>query len=194
MLCSRCRTEFELSDSIGSDFRLCQDCWEHECSRLWWSMIAALAPSEDEDQDLMTEHDLPRIFHPDGSAENPKDRIGAGKPPLHLIPPAAEILEAVVMGLGARKYGEYNWRTSKVRATVYIAAAKRHLAQWLDGQDDDPESGVSHLAHARACLGVLLDAIATGNVIDDRPTAGPAAELIQKHTKTVSLTSPPQLR
>jgi len=155
-------------------------------------MIAALAPPED--TDLMTEHDLPRIFNPDGTAENPKDRVGAGKPPLHLIPPAAEILESVVMGLGARKYGEFNWRSSKVRATVYIAAAKRHLAQWLDGQDDDPESSVSHLAHARACLGVLLDAIATGNVIDDRPSAGPAAELIQKHTKAVSLTSPPQLR
>ena len=190
--CARCRAEFEPADSVGSDFQLCQDCWECDSSLLWWSMIAALAPPED--TDLMTEHDLPRIFNPDGTAENPKDRVGAGKPPLHLIPPAAEILEAVVMGLGARKYGEYNWRTSKVRATVYIAAAKRHLAQWLDGQDDDPESGVSHLAHARACLGVLLDAIATGNVIDDRPTAGPAAELIQKHTKAVSLTSPPQLR
>ncbi|MFV0443258.1 MAG: dATP/dGTP diphosphohydrolase domain-containing protein [Planctomycetaceae bacterium] len=190
--CARYRIEFEPADSVGSDFQLCQDCWERDSSRLWWSMIAALAPPED--TDLMTEHDLPRIFNPDGPAENPKDRVGAGKPPLHLIPPAAEILEAVVMGLGARKYGEFNWRTSKVRATVYIAAAKRHLAQWLDGQDDDPESGVSHLAHARACLGVLLDAIATGNVIDDRPNAGPAAELIQKHTKAVSLTSPPQLR
>ena len=190
--CARCRTEFEPADSVGSDFQLCQDCWECDSSRMWWSMIAALAPLED--TDLMTEHDLPRIFNPDGAAENPKDRVGAGKPPLHLIPPAAEILEAVVMGLGARKYGEYNWRTSKVRATVYIAAAKRHLAQWLDGQDDDSESSVSHLAHARACLGVLLDAIATGNVIDDRPTAGPAAELIQKHTKAVSLTSSPQLR
>lgn len=190
--CARCRTEFEPADSVGSDFQLCQDCWECDSSRMWWSMIAALALPED--TDLMTEHDLPRIFNPDGAAENPKDRVGAGKPPLHLIPPAAEILEAVVMGLGARKYGEYNWRTSKVRATVYIAAAKRHLAQWLDGQDDDPESGVSHLAHARACLGVLLDAIATGNVIDDRPPAGPGAKLIQKHTKAVSLTSPPQLR
>lgn len=146
------------------------------------------------DADLITEHDLPRIFNPNGEDENPKDRVGAGKPPLHLIPPAAEILEAIVMGLGARKYGEFNWRTSKIRATIYIAATKRHLAQWLDGQDDDPESDVSHLAHARACLGVLLDAIATGNFIDDRPAAGPAAELIQKHTKTVSLTSPPQLR
>ncbi|MFV0444090.1 MAG: dATP/dGTP diphosphohydrolase domain-containing protein [Planctomycetaceae bacterium] len=126
---------------------------------------------------MTTEQDILRIFTP-GDDENPKDRVGDTKPPLHLIPPAAEILEAVVMGLGARKYGPFNWRSSSIRATVYIAAARRHLAQWLDRQDDDPESGVSHLAHARACLGILLDAVATGNVIDDRPPPGNAAELI----------------
>ncbi len=125
---------------------------------------------------------MPRIFPPDASAENPKDRIGAAKPPLHLIPPAAEILESVVMGLGAKKYGPFNWRTANVRATVYISAARRHLAQWLDGQDDDPESGVSHLAHARACLGILLDAQATGALIDDRPEPGAAPQLIARHT------------
>jgi len=130
----------------------------------------------------MTEHDAMRIFDPGRDDENPKDRVGAGKPPLHLIPPAAEILEAVVMGLGAKKYGPFNWRTSKVRGTVYIAAAKRHLAQWLDGQDDDPESGVSHLAHARACLGILLDALATGHLVDDRPPPGAAHALIERHT------------
>jgi hypothetical protein len=143
-----------------------------------------LTPNED--ADLVSEHDLPRIFDPNRSAENPKDRVGAGKPPLHLIPPAAEILEAVVMGLGAKKYGPYNWRMTKVRATVYIAAAKRHLAQWLDGQDDDPESGVSHLAHARACLGILLDALATGHLIDDRPNPGTATKLIDMFTDSGS--------
>ncbi len=132
---------------------------------------------------MVTEHDLPRLFSPDREAENPKDRIGDTKPPLHLIPPAAEILEAVVMGLGARKYGgPYNWRTAPIRATVYIAAAKRHLAQWLDGQDDDAESGVSHLAHARACLGILLDAQVCQRLIDDRPVPGVAHELIVLHT------------
>ena len=180
LLCDRCQCEFKTADSIGSKFHLCQDCWERECSELWWSEVVSVFPNEY--QDLITEHDILRLHHPDGLDENPKDRVGAGKPPLHLIPPAAEILEAVVMGLGAKKYGEYNWRSSKVRTTVYIAAAKRHLAQWMDGQNDDSESGVSHLAHARACLGVLLDALATGNVIDDRPLPGPAAELIQKHT------------
>jgi len=121
---------------------------------------------------------------PKHKGDNPKDRIGAKKPPLHLIPPAAEIAESVVMALGAEKYGAANWRSTKVRASVYIAAARRHLLQWFDGEDDDPESGISHLAHARASLGILLDAIATGNAIDDRPPPGAAAELIQRFTKT----------
>jgi len=132
---------------------------------------------------LEIELDRPRIFDPDAVGENPKDRVGQTKPPLHLIPPAAEIAEAVVMGLGAKKYGgPYNWRTSHVRATVYVAAAKRHIAQWLDGQDDDAESGVSHLAHARACLGILLDVLATGHLVDDRPPSGAAHALIEHHT------------
>ena len=131
---------------------------------------------------MVTEFDLPHIFDPGSVTENPKDRIGETKPPLHLIPPAAEIQEAIVMGLGARKYGPFNWRSANIRATIYIAAAKRHLAQWLDGQDGDPESGVSHLAHARACLGILLDAAATGHLIDDRPEPGAASELIARFT------------
>lgn len=132
---------------------------------------------------MTTDADVLRIFPRDDEVEeNPKDRVGAHKPPLHLIPPAAEILESVVMGLGARKYGAFNWRSQKVRASIYVAAARRHLAQWFDGQDLDPESGVSHLAHARACLGILLDASATGHLIDDRPPAGAASALIEQLT------------
>ena len=117
-----------------------------------------------------------------GDGENPKDRLGARKPPLQLIPPAAELLESSVMALGARKYGPFNWRSTNVKASVYVAAARRHLLQWFDGQDDDPESGVSHLAHARACLGILLDALATGHLIDDRPPAGVSDSLIEQLT------------
>lgn len=125
---------------------------------------------------------------------NPKDKIGRTKPPLHLIPPAAEVQEAVVMGLGASKYGPFNWRDHSVAASVYIAAAKRHVSQWFDGQDIDPESGVSHLAHARACLGILLDAEATGKLVDDRPPAGDAAGLIQKLTKVGVADRPKKIR
>ncbi len=126
-----------------------------------------------------------RVYDPDADGANPKDRVGDRKPPLHLIPPAAEVLESVVMALGAKKYGAFNWRGSKVKASVYVAAARRHLLQWFDGCDDDRESGVSHLAHARACLGILLDALATGNVLDDRPPAGASTELIELLTANV---------
>ena len=187
MICARCQAEFETCDSIGSAFALCQNCWEQECSWQWWATVAALQFNED--IPVMTEHDLPRIYDPE--CENPKDGIGQTKPPLHLIPPAAEILEAVVMGLGACKYGAFNWRSSKVRATVYIAAAKRHVAQWLDGESNDSESGVSHLAHARACLGILLDARATGNMVDDRPPPGVATALISQHTGNPPLVQEP---
>jgi len=114
---------------------------------------------------------------------NPKDRIGETKPPVWLVPASATIIEAEVFRLGAAKYGPYNWREKKVRATIYIAAALRHLYSALDGEDVDPESGQSHIAHARACCGILLDAQATGNLIDDRPAKGAAAKLIAKLTQ-----------
>lgn len=109
---------------------------------------------------------------------NPKDAIGDTKPQMHLIPAPALIQAARVMELGAKKYGPYNWRGQPVRMTVYLAAAMRHILAKLDGQDLDPESGQPHEAHALACMAILLDAAATGNVKDDRPPVGAAAKLL----------------
>lgn len=114
---------------------------------------------------------------------NPKDKLGAAKPPLELVPASANIYESMVMRLGAAKYGPYNWRTKKVKRTVYLAAALRHILSALDGEDADPESGMPHEAHARACMGIILDAMATGNMIDDRPPKGAASRLIAEFTK-----------
>lgn len=100
---------------------------------------------------------------------NPKTAYGVKKTPLHLIPPSALIAEAEVFGLGARKYGPYNWRENSVSSSVYQAAALRHLLAWWNGESIDPESGQSHLAHARACLGILIDAESHGSLNDDRP-------------------------
>lgn len=122
-------------------------------------------------------------MHRENANGNPKDQIGRRKAPLHLVPESANLVEAEAMRLGAAKYGPYNWRAGPVSASVYVAAARRHLAQWFDGEDLDPESRVSHLAHVRACMGILIDAIATGNVIDDRPPAGAAARLVRKFTR-----------
>ena len=114
---------------------------------------------------------------------NPKDIIGLTKPQLDLVPPASLIYQSLAMSLGAKKYGPYNWRDKKVRMSIYLAAAMRHILTVLDGEDDDQESGSPHIGHALACLGILADAKETGNLIDDRPKSGPAARLLQKYSK-----------
>lgn len=121
---------------------------------------------------------------------NPKDIVGQLKPPMHLVPPAALIEEARVMGNGAFKYGPYNWRDKDVSHSTYLAAAYRHMGAHWDGQDFDPGAKELHkgqpqphqlvrnLAAARASLGILIDAILTGHAIDDRPKDGVAGNLL----------------
>lgn len=123
------------------------------------------------------------------ASTNPKDKIGRTKPQLHLVPPVADLIEAKVLELGAAKYGAYNWRDEKVAATVYLDAIGRHLKAYQDGQDDDEESGHSHIGHVRACTGILLDAMEGGNLVDDRPKKGRTAEVIKRLT-TVTATKP----
>lgn len=113
---------------------------------------------------------------------NPKDLIGATKPPIELVPPIQEILTSFAFKDGAHKYGPFNWREKKVRYSIYYAAAIRHLKSAYDGEDMDPGSGVLHISHASACIAILMDAMATGNLIDDRPIAGASAEFIRNYT------------
>lgn len=105
---------------------------------------------------------------------NPKGAAGRAKPQFHLIPVGALAPVAKVMELGAKKYGPYNWRETPVNYTTYLSAVGRHAAAFLDGEDQDPESGQSHLAHIAAGMMILLDAIVTGNAKDDRPRKNPA--------------------
>lgn len=100
---------------------------------------------------------------------NPKDLQGLMKPPLHLVSPTSVLWEAMAMRDGAIKYGPYNWRDKAVIASIYVAAADRHMKLWFEGERCAPDSGVHHLGHAKACLGIILDAEAMGCLIDDRP-------------------------
>lgn len=119
-------------------------------------------------------------LEPNEKGENPKERLGKLKPDLSLIPQSALVLEALAMMQGADKYGAYNWRQTKVQARTYVAATMRHLAAWLDGEEAAPDSGVHHLAHARASLGVVMDAQACGMMADDR-VKGAAGRLIEEN-------------
>ncbi len=91
----------------------------------------------------------------------------AGKSRVDLIPPA--VLEELghVLRIGAEKYGEDNWaRGANWRR--YLGASLRHVYAFARGEDRDPESGYSHLAHAMACLCFLFEYVRCGLGKDDR--------------------------
>lgn len=115
---------------------------------------------------------------------NPKDVIGLKKPRLSLVPPAGFVYAALAMANGADKYGPYNWREKKVQLMIYLEAAQRHILSYQDGEECAKDSGVPHLGHAIACLLIIIDALETGNLVDNRPKAGPMAELIERFTQT----------
>lgn len=121
---------------------------------------------------------------------NPKDLVGAKKPQLHLVPPALIIHTSKAMENGAKKFGAYNWREKKIKMTVYIAAAMRHLNSLLDGEDLAVDSDVHHAAHTAACMGIILDALECDCLIDDRPPKGCAAALIARMTEQKAPATP----
>lgn len=86
---------------------------------------------------------------------------------LDLISPVAQIEEAKVYGAGASKYADHNWRLGYDWSKSF-AAMQRHLLAWWGGEELDPESGLSHMAHARWHTGVLLEFAARGLGTDDR--------------------------
>jgi hypothetical protein len=74
---------------------------------------------------------------------------------------------AEVLAFGAEKYAAHNWRAG-FNHTRLSDAALRHIFAWIDGEDADPESGLSHIAHAQCCLMFLQRLIIEKPERDDR--------------------------
>ena len=100
---------------------------------------------------------------------NPKDIIGKRKAGLSCVPSRPLMELGVAMLEGSLKYGSFNWRHAGVKSSIYYDAAIRHITAYIEGQDIDPDSGLSHITKAIACLVVLRDSQMIGNVVDDRP-------------------------
>ena len=100
---------------------------------------------------------------------NPKDSVGTKKVPMSTVPAPVMAEVGLAMLEGALKYGRHNYRHAGVRASVYYDAAMRHLMAFWEGQDIDPDSGLSHITKALACLTVFRDAMMNDMWVDDRP-------------------------
>ncbi len=113
------------------------------------------------------------------SKDNPKKAQGMKKVPLHEIPPVAEAYISCAFYDGDLKYGFRNWRGSDIDAQTYIAATMRHLQAWAEGEELAEDSLLPHLAHAGACICLLIDAQANGVLIDNR-VKGVFAQVLKK--------------
>ena len=90
-----------------------------------------------------------------------------GKPRYDLVPPDAldEIVKALTFG--AREYEDRNWEKG-MNWGRYFGACMRHLWAYWCGEETDPDSGLSHLAHAGCCVFFLLAYELRGIGVDDR--------------------------
>lgn len=120
---------------------------------------------------------------PPETVEKIKRQLGSAlkfdgdKLPLNLLSTEAMNQTAAVLKFGAQKYAEHNWRKGFTWSRP-LAAAMRHLTAFNDGEDKDPESGLSHLAHAACCIMFLLEFEKTHPELDDRykPNVPPTGE------------------
>lgn len=86
---------------------------------------------------------------------------------LDLLPAYPLVCVARVLTSGARKYAAFNWAGGLSWLRCF-GAALRHLFAWAAGEDADPETGESHLAHAICELIFLLDYTRSHPELDDR--------------------------
>lgn len=89
------------------------------------------------------------------------------KPRMSLLDPYVLSEVAKVLTFGAKKYEPHNWRKGFCYSRL-TDAVLRHVNAFNDGEDFDPESGLSHLAHAMCGLMFLLKNTQTHPELDDR--------------------------
>jgi hypothetical protein len=109
---------------------------------------------------------------PNVSVDNQLDKVegkkfDTDKVMVELLP--IESLEEIakVMTFGAKKYNAENWRAG-IKWKRVLGAAMRHLMAFMRGENKDPESGLSHLAHLGCCVMFLLWYEQHRNGFDDR--------------------------
>jgi len=91
-----------------------------------------------------------------------------GEKPRHdLISPLALDELAKVLAVGAKKYEPYNWAKG-IKFTRVLGAILRHTYAYLRGESVDPETGLSHVAHAMCNCMFLLHYEKMRPEFDDR--------------------------
>lgn len=76
--------------------------------------------------------------------------------PIGSVRAIVRVLTWSVSETNPNRYPEGNWQRVERPRERYYAAAMRHLTAWWDGEQNDPDSGMPHLAHAVCSMLFLL--------------------------------------
>ena len=101
------------------------------------------------------------------NSDNMGRRDDQGKPEFNLIPSDGLRELGRVFTFGAGKYAPYNWERGMAWSRCYNSLL-RHLYAYWDGERNDPETGLHHMAHCAWNALALLVYSLRGVGIDDR--------------------------
>ncbi|MFW6370976.1 MAG: dATP/dGTP diphosphohydrolase domain-containing protein [Bacteroidota bacterium] len=73
-------------------------------------------------------------------------RYNEGKPKWSLVHFQSLIPMVRVLEFGAAKYAPENWKKGLDKKQI-LESMMRHLTAVMDGEETDPESGISHMGH-----------------------------------------------
>ena len=82
------------------------------------------------------------------------ERHNQGKAKWSLVPQSALLPMVAVLEFGAQKYSAHNWQKG-LSINEICESLKRHLDAFMEGEDLDPESGISHVGHIQ-CNALFL--------------------------------------
>ncbi len=98
---------------------------------------------------------------------NEGTKLDKDKVQLELLSPIALTEIGKVLTFGAKKYASWNWAKG-IKYTRVLGAIMRHLLAYMGGEDKDPESGLSHIAHLMTNCMFLLHFEKIRPDLDDR--------------------------
>lgn len=94
-------------------------------------------------------------------------RDNKNKPKWSLVPQSSLIPLVRVLEFGAEKYAPHNWKKG-LSITECCESLKRHLDSFMEGEDNDPESKLSHIGHIQANALFILWMMENKPEMDDR--------------------------
>ena len=137
-----------------------EDIPELESGRI--KLTGELSCSDEPKQGKLVGFDEVRIVSDTGGEKGQKNVQ------LHALPWEALAELGRVYTHGAHKYSDYNFRRGFAWSLAFDALLRHAFAFW-NREDNDPESGLSHMAHAAWQALTLVFFILTGRGTDDRP-------------------------